>query len=917
MFSGPAQGLWYTPNPFSQTPAGTLKKADDVRFTALGVIEPRRGFDYLHTSTFGSSTSRADALAFYAGNLLIAYDLTKVSLYTTTFTDFSGTFAPVGSNRMRFEGAARSVFWNTSQGLKMWDGVGNSGQPVNAGNPLGLNIVAVNNGDNGWQGSDTAVAYRYTICSKDAFGRIIEGPPSGRTTLLNTITAAVGDITRSGANVFITTGGVLDPPNNLGVGDSILLSPGEAQFPVGPYVVGTILGVNSFICSGPGGTNTSNTLAQTVQITRSADLTLYLPDDVTTQNFLRVYRSEMTAAATDTPSDEMFQCYETGFLTATNLSNGYVAINDTAPEDTLDVPLYTNTNTGVGPLQANYQPPRSLDIVYWAQRMWFANTANKHSLSLSLIGVGSPDGIQNGDTITFKFNGDIGDNIVLQATDSNLPPSADEFFVYTFYDPGLNIQLTAQSLCKAFNESADNNSGYAFYVSSEGGQPGAILFVARDFGDTSAFQIFSSRATPWTPQLPTVSSPAFPAPSSDDNAHPAGLFYSRLGQPEAVPVVNFESINSDNDAILRIFPLHYRLIIFKTDGIYTCSNLEPFTITKLSAYVLLAPDSVQVLEDRLYALTDQGIVTVSDAGVVEISDAIDSVFNAMMAPSDLSTLAGRSFGLSYRSERQALLWVPELGDDNAISADNAQAFPFSTLAQGFTRYAFGARCGGIDPDTNAMVVAPTDTNSLWLENKSLTDLDYYDLSLSLGTASAISGADLTFSTATVALLSVGDVLASSAHDYYPITEISGTTVTVSGAPGWTANSTSLTLYPAISCAVEFNKLTDGTPADLKMVGQVSYLFRSNGVHDTTATFSTEIQTDPEEVVCSNVGWGEFPWGGVPYGNPTKQLVRIEPLPEDIAQAAQLSVGFTTSQALTKFAFLGIDVVEVPDTPVNR
>ncbi len=146
-----------------------------------------------------------------------------------------------------------------------------------------------------------------------------------------------------------------------------------------------------------------------------------------------------------------------------------------------------------------------------------------------------------------------------------------------------------------------------------------------------------------------------------------------------------------------------------------------------------------------------------------------------------------------------------------------------------------------------------------------------------------------------------------------ITDISGNDVTVRGGPFIHAAITAL--HP-ISCAVEFNKLTGGTPADLKMVGQSSFLFRENGVHDTVTTFSSEITTVPEEVIKSATGWGEFPWGNAHYGSPPQQLLRVEPLPEPVAVAAQLSVGFTTCQALATFEFLGIDVVEKDDAKVN-
>lgn len=1070
MFSGPAIGLYSSPNPFTQTPAGTLKRADNVRFLAAGVLGPRPGFADLGYS-FGSTGSLADALVAYGSAYLLAYDLTKVAIYQSgAFTDFAGTFEPVGDNRMRFEGAARSMFFNTAQGLRTWagtvtatatttvlqllralpytggagdlagsgviDGVTSGAEgsitgsgytvaadtiymasplsggpfqveaitgdggftgtstavdspalliaspapeftigsvvtgltsgafgtisdvhvdsggtrfamtgvtgtftlaesvlvanaafgPVVSGNPLGLNIVGVNNSDDGWQDANTAVAYRYTICSKDAFGRIIEGPPSGRTVVPNLIktTYPTSGMTRSGGTtVHVTT----DTPHNLTTGDVVVMSPAEANFAAGSKTV-TVTNAVQFDYTEVGA-NVSATVTHSWAITRSVDLTLYLPvgeagNPVTTLNFLRVYRSEMTATAADAPSDELFQVYESNFLSMADIAAGYFTFTDTAPEETLDNPLYTNTNFGFGPKQANYQPPVALDIAYWGNRMWFANTTAKHSLNFALLGVGSPDGIQAADTITIKPDGLSA--LVYTAT-ASYTPGADEFTAYVYGDPGQNVQLTAQSLCQCINDDTGNTSVYAFYVSSEGGLPGKIMLVAREFGDDNSFQIYSSRSAAWAPQLPGYAVPLWAAPESDDNAHPAGLAYSRLGLPEAVPPTNALVINSDNDRILRIFPLHYRLLIFKTDGIYTCTNVEPFSVQKLSAYVLLAPDSVCVLEDRVYALTDQGIITISDSGVVEISDPIDALLRQLdvMAAlpletaSPATTTATRAFGLGYRSDRQAFLWVPEAEDDGTFTDDNAQAFVFSALAQGFTRYVYGVRTAIVDPTSNRLLVAFTDDNSLWLERKSGTALDFADSSTAIGTPVTVSGAALTFSSDVAALISVGDVLGGTPlggnASLYRVTAVSGVTVTISGVSGWTT-STSLTLYTAIPCAVEFNKLTNGTPADLKTVQQASFLFRTNGVHDVVASFRTEITTDAEEITLEATGWGEFAWGGQPWGNPTQQIRRVEPLPEPVGVCAQLSAGFSTHQALAGFEFLGLDVKLRKDSEVN-
>jgi hypothetical protein len=927
VYQGPATGLYSSPNPFTAAPAGSLAVADNVRYSAPQVLEPRPGNAPLASSSFGSGSSLIDAMVLYGTELLAAYDLTKVSRRPDggPFTDFSGTFVPVGANRMRFELAARSIFFNTTTGLWVWDGTGQSSQPVPAGNPQGLNILATNASANGWQPANTAVAYRFTICSKDAFGRIVEGPPSGRTVLRNKIQSVypTDGVTRSGGTtVHVTT----DLPHGLSVGDVVVLSPGEANFPAGAKTVTAVPNSVQFDYA-EAGANVSATVTLNWEITRSAALTAYLPVDpsgnpATTSNFLRFYRSDETEDALDVPEDELFLCYESPYLTATNISNGYFSFNDVTPTSAIEIPLYTNPNTGDGSLAANYQPPKALDHAYFANRMWFLNTSQKHSAPLALLGVGSPDGLQDGDTLTFiPDGGTIADNVTFTAKSS--PSVVGEFQLYDDGDADYNIQRTAQALCQAINDypSFAAPPVYAYYVSAEGGVPGKMLFVARAFPDAATaisfangFTLYSSRATAWNPQLPTAVGPAYLV-KSDDDAHAAGLSYSKLGQPEAVPLTNRLRVDADNNPGIRCVPLHYRLIIFKSDGIYFVTNTEPFTVQKMSSFVLLAPDSVALLDERLFCLTDQGIVAISDAGVEPISVPIDDVLVALGGPDSLTALKGRSVGVAYRTARQYILWVPERNNDGTFSTDTAQAFVYSTLSGGFTRYTFGARAALIDTNSDQLVLAPTDANELLLENKTLTEFDYADELLAVTVVGKSSVSRVTLSDASE--VEVGDVI-EQAGARYLVVDVTGNVVTVLGVPGF--DSGAATVYKAIECEVKFNPFTDGEPAVMKTGNQVSFLWRRTDVRTAIATFASEIApappADAEDVELTNEGWGYFGWGDVPWGGPPLALQRVEPLPLEAENCCQLSVGFTTRQALAKFEFLGIDARQTGDTEVN-
>lgn len=997
MYRGPASGLWTSPNPFSAAPAGSLEVADNVIYTAPTVIEPRRGFEEMEDSEFGGADSLANEVAFYGANILVAYDFTRIALRPSTggFFDWAQTFEPNGANRMRFEPAARSIFFNPADGIRVFDGlegftigtvadatlraldvvdgagdlsgsseivgvtsgmtgtigpapdfvatgtvyftavdgpfldgedltgdggwtgaaagvdypalkvvapatdfivgkhlagetsgataviatrfvsggfvylglsgvvgtfvaeqvaIGSSSlEPLMAGCPQGLNIMMASQSyDNGWQTPDTSVAYRFTICRKDAFGRIIEGPPSGRTVVSGNFMPLGFTVSRSGSTVSVQ---IADSTLIPIVGEVVeLLPPGDSDFPPGDKTVTAsdpMTGI--FQYSEAGATTTISVVPTFVRGSAiSNEVSLYLPDDVTVENFVRVYRSEMTLVATDTPSDEMWQCYESAYLSNAEAVAGVLTFDDVAPESVLEIPLYTNANTGDGTLAANYRPSLAEDIVYWQDRMWFLNTTERHSAQLALIGVGSPDGLQDGDAITIlPAGGVLGvDDITFTAESASV--GADEFQLFEYGDPGSNVQRTAQALAQAINDSTEDGCPYAFYVSSESGTPGKLLLQARAAGDAAGFTVYSSRATCWTPQLPSNTSPLWPALASEDNRHAARVYYSKLAQPEAVPLLNYVDIDVDNHAALKMCGLNYRLIVFKSDGVYFIPSGSTYGFQKLSDHVLIAPDSVRRMGDAVYFLSDQGLMMVDDSGVRSASIQIDTTLMNLGAPAALEDLRERTVACAYRSARQYLLWTIERDELDAFSDDNAQAFVRSDFSNGFTRYTFGVRAAAIDTATDKLVVAPTNDNRLWVERKTLTDADYADVE-----------------------------------------------------------------DEAIACQIRFNKLTDEMPATMKLTQQVSFLFKENGLSTVTTTFASEIHPADVEVELDALGWGEFSWGQVPWGGYVRAILRVQPLPPEVAECCQLSVGFTTEEAGVKFAFLGIDVVSGPSTIANH
>src|ERR1035437_959214 len=131
-------------------------------------------------------------------------------------------------------------------------------------------------------------------------------------------------------------------------------------------------------------------LSTTTSVNVKLDITI--PQGLSNQYFLQIYRSPIVTATgvtplSDlTPSDELQQVYE-AFPTAAELAQGYMIVIDTVTDQFLGADLYTNEASGVGIANANEDPPFALDINKFKNTVFLANTRTKYRMSLNLLGV--------------------------------------------------------------------------------------------------------------------------------------------------------------------------------------------------------------------------------------------------------------------------------------------------------------------------------------------------------------------------------------------------------------------------------------------------------------------------------------------------------------------------------------------------
>lgn len=200
-----------------------------------------------------------------------------------------------------------------------------------------------------------------------------------------------------------------------------------------------------------------------ITTTASVILRFTIPSELTSSDFYQIYRSAITQATGDAalddlaPSDELQLVYE-AFPTSSEITQGYIEIEDVTPDAFRGANLYTNASTGEGILQANDVPPWCTDINQYKGYVFFANTRTRYQQLISLLGVTE---------MIVDYNNSITPTITISTESTSN--------TYTFVI-GIQEQLTIQTPVKAsvpvsgyFDvNSANNESKYRFWYDTTG-----------------------------------------------------------------------------------------------------------------------------------------------------------------------------------------------------------------------------------------------------------------------------------------------------------------------------------------------------------------------------------------------------------------------------------------------------------------
>ena len=621
-------------------------------------------------------------------------------------------------------------------------------------------------------------------------------------------------------------------------------------------------------------------------------LTWYIPPGLPTGYFYQIYRTKQTAfisGVAQDPGDEEYLVVQK-ILTATDITNGYITYTDQTPDVLLGTVLYTNPSqqTIAG---ANYPPPLAKDITYYNGNMLYANTTTRQQAIINLITTPTV-----GSTLTIGG--------VIYTADTVENTATGHFQVFTTGTPAENIDNTARSLVHVINTYAANTYYWAIYTSGYTSLPGNITLQERGIGG-GPFVLTSSDGTAYSPQIPLAGS----SYSSSNNINQNYVYVSKVQIPEAVPVGNYLPVGTSDKPIIRILALRASIFVFKEDGIYRIlgTDITNFSVSLFDSTVIInAPDSAVLLNNQIWAMSNQGVIAVSDSGTVIMSRAIERDL-LTLSSSLYPNFATATFGVRYESDRHYMLSVPTNPSDTIAT----QIYIYNFLTSTWVNWPLTTTSGIVTelPDDHLYLMQPT-TSLVTRERKNWNIFDYADFQYPV---SITSSSGLTVHLTSTANASVGstlyqvDVLGSLIGKSIITQIVNSTTLTVTNSFPWLVGAA--TVYNPIPIYAQYTPI-GGNQAWVKHFIDFQAFFRDATFTTLTIGFTSDFDGGLENTIIlpqSGPGWGFVAWGTEVWGGPGNiaQVVRTM-IPRNKGRCHWLNPSILHSEALSNFAMTGIN-----------
>lgn len=652
-----------------------------------------------------------------------------------------------------------------------------------------------------------------------------------------------------------------------------------------------------------------NFVINTTGSPQDVTITTTIPDEVTTDYFVQVYRTAGTSSSSIVPGNT-FQLAVQYTPTSTDITNKFVSIVDSTPDTLLGAYLYTAD--GQPSNLPNTPPPLCQDVTTFNAMTFYINFSTKEQATFTLASAGASLGIQIDDTFTITDQ-DTSTSRTYTAKGANNFPLR-QFKVDTSGTIAFNIDATARNLVSAINQDPGNTLWYAYYQTGTNVLPGGIILKARNL-QTGKFFLNSSRTTCWTPTIPTSGQTYI----SDNTSSPNSFIVSKVAQPEAVPVAYTFPVQSGNLSIIlyRALALQDALYLFTNGGVYRVTGTDPTTLQVIlfdSSANIVGLETAVILNNSIYYYSTQGICSVSSGGNQIVSRNVERDVIQLSVLSNFSSLA---FGCSYESDRKYLLFSPT----NASDVSAQQQFVYNWITTAFTIWNRDCPAAIVNPSTNKLYMADSDGN-VFQERKSFTNSDYSDEARSI-TINSIDTTNDTFSLADSSNVNVGDIIQQTVSGTQYSTQVVSNNI-ILGIIGIEDASNfatgTATDYRSIVTKIRYAPLTCGFASHLKRIGNWKFSFSNANFRSITASFITDIYQASETATLTPLiqgGWGTEAtgWGTIPWGLSlvSEQVIPCNPT-RNTAYGRWWIIDLNLTQAFTSMALDGLmcsfDVVSV-------
>lgn len=860
--------------------------ADNMVLTRQRMLGNRRGFAYFTNPT----STNVDKMMEYQ-NVIIQHQSDNTLWHgdatTGTRTQYTGTFIPPSGYDMDGTVGRGSLFFTTTAGPMKLDSV--TSTPARAGLTKGLDVRCTVTGTGaGFFGGFSKVGYHVTWLKTDANNQQVRSDVSFRTIITNNTRQTPTSITSSAGTATVTT----PIAHGFTTGDHILVA-GAVQTPYNGSVTITSTGTTTFTYAVSGAPASPATGTLTVEKVNNVSVAFTVPWDIPTGAYYEVWRTLSVDAANTDPGDDCFLVTKT--LNA-GAAGSTVTVTDTTADSILaaSTPLYTNA-TQEGSLQNNARPPLCSAVDTYKDYTIYANASIDQTYTLNMLA--NIAMVSGTSAITITNTDGSGARTYTTGAAENVGTH-----VFQLYTGGLsnasNIENTTRSLCHVINGDSDGGF-YAEYFAGPNDNPGIFRLWARS-PLTGAFAITANDATMGNEFSPVLPTSGITIASSGD-ARQNRLFISKYQQPDAVPTLNYVDVGALDQPILRVISVRDALYVIKSDGVwYLNGQSYPFTLVELDGTCqCVSPSTAVQLNNQIFMLSNQGVVTLSLAGVTVISYDIEPVIMATILP--MSNLTAISFGVAHEADRSFYLWLPSATTDTYAT----QCYVYHTFAQEWVRWTKPAYSGIVLRANYALYIASGLEPALLKQRRSGDKTDFSDEELAITIVSQSTTTLHVTWPSTIFTPTAGLTIHQGGNVAKVVTATHGTGTAWTFVIDWNVTYTAgaATARMPIYAHARLAPNTLGESGLVKSIYAVSYLFDTESITQLSIEVSTneaaQMLTFPILRIVSQ-GWGTNPWGVVGWGDIVSPVKSVPweialPIPDNTGEAVSSGLIHNVSQ----------------------